>query len=200
MDVHAGIELPKVAGILVGGKGARLGAAKPLLRHPQGGTFLEHIVRVAEEVFEDVVLLGHIEGLPESVRQLPVLEDVQKDRGPLAGLFSLLEYASPGWACLLSCDLPFLQETLLRRLIRRSVGPVDAVTFSRDPDEKSYHACCALYHSRILDAVRLELAAERSLQAVLRRVQTVVLTPSQSDQHGLININTPYDLSRLYAQ
>jgi molybdopterin-guanine dinucleotide biosynthesis protein A len=186
-----------VAGVLVGGKNSRLGIPKPLLEHPRGLTFVEYSVEVARTVARKVVLLGTREELPESLGGLPVLEDAEQDSGPLAGLCTLLECGSPGWVCLLACDLPLLTSAPLRRLLAEISDGVDAVAFYKDPVHQVYHTCCTLYHSRLLTVAQQELQEGKRLQSVLRQVRTVALEPSQLERALLTNINTRSDLKVL---
>ena len=51
-------EVVCVAGVLIGGRSLRMGRPKALLPHAEGGTMVEHAVRVARRVAVEVFLLG----------------------------------------------------------------------------------------------------------------------------------------------
>ena len=75
---------------------------------------------------------------------------------------------------------------------------MDAVAFWQDDRREVYHACCALYHPRILPTALEELTAGKgSLQSVLRRVRVVALLPDPREACQLANVNTPEDLARM---
>ncbi|UCG16126.1 MAG: molybdenum cofactor guanylyltransferase [Phycisphaerales bacterium] len=186
-----------VAGVLAGGRSRRMGRPKALLTLPDGRTLVEHVVGVASAVAHDVVILGTPALLPPPLARLPVLVDAKQDGGPLAGLCSLLQYAQNRWALLLACDMPHLAPGVLHRILARAGEDVDAVAFRQDDVRKACHACCALYHPRILPRALDELArGQASLQNLLARVRLEAVQPDPRDVHLLTNLNTPEDHAR----
>jgi molybdopterin-guanine dinucleotide biosynthesis protein A len=187
-----------LVGVLAGGQSARMGRDKALLPHPSGGTFLEHIVSVAQSVTPDVALLGAPRLVPDSLGGLPVLTDARAGCGPLAGLCSALAAASSRWVVLLSCDLPMLAPRLLEKLLCYRLPDVDAAAFACGSEPSLLHACCALYHPRILTVAQRELFSGRaSLQRLLRCVRTVEIAPEAEDKRQLSNVNTPTEFAHL---
>lgn len=195
------------AGVLVGGRSQRMGRPKALLSHPKAGTFVEHVVAVARQVASEVILVGSHASLPVSLCALPWLPDVHENRGPLAGLCSLLAVASDRWVLLLGCDLPLLGTSLLRRLAAHVSPTRDAVAFAYEDNSTAttgadarWHACCTLYHSRILPVAQRELIhGQGSLQRVLRTVQLATLQPDANEERLLTNVNTTEEHARFLA-
>lgn len=187
-----------VAGVLVGGRSRRMGTPKALLAHPNGGTFLEHVARVAAEIARETVLLGGMTGVPDSLRTLRNLPDAEPGAGPLGGLCALLEDVGEGWGLLLSCDMPLLDRALLDHLSRARSPGVDAVAYLA-PDGRSMHACCALYHTRVLPVARKELGGSCRPQSVLRSVRRRTLTPMQAESRALTNVNTVRELNAVLS-
>lgn len=200
-----------LAGILVGGGSNRMGRCKALIELPGGETMIERVHEAAAAVASEVVILGEGVQLPEKLSALAVLADAVPAGGPLAGLCSLLEHAGNRWALMLACDMPKLGAVTLRKLIDRADDGVDdrvdAIAFARPDQPDSCHACCALYHPRILpaaldelrtrDTVRQGRAGRASLQALLRRIDTTILQPTPADDTQLANVNSPDDLRQL---
>jgi len=183
-----------VVGVLIGGRSRRMGRPKALLPHAEDGTLVEHVVRVAQAVADDVFLLGDFEELPAALVNLSRLPDARDDLGPLAGLCSLLQAAEDRWALLLACDMPNVSATLPARLLSHATDAVDAVAFARDNRSGLYHSCCALYHPRLLPAALDELErGGRSLQALLGRSRVAAIHPNHEDRVMLTNVNTPAD-------
>lgn len=181
-----------VAGILVGGTSRRMGRPKALLPMPDGRTLLEHVVQIASAVLDQVVLLGNAVNLPDELRTWPCLQDVEPVRGPLSGLCSLLQFAAPGWAMMLSCDLPLLTPHILHRLLAAASLDADVVAFVADPAARNYHPCCALYHSRLLPFALNELqTGKASLHDHFARCRVTALVPTPEEQEALTNVNTP---------
>jgi len=186
-----------VAGVLAGGRSRRMGRPKALLTLPDGRTLIEHVVGIASAVAPDVVILGTPASLPPTLGHLPILDDAKPDGGPLAGLCSLLQYAHDRWGLLLACDMPHLAPDILHRILSSIDENIDAVAFRQDVTRGTCHACCALYHPRILPRALDELTrGQASLQNLLARVRLAVLQPDPHEAHLLTNLNTPQDHAR----
>lgn len=188
-----------VAGILVGGQSRRMGRAKATLPLAAGHTLVEHVVNTAlncGRCIDEVLILGQCPDMPASLAKLHVLADAQAAAGPLMGLRSLFEYAKDRWSLLLACDMPLLSPVLIERLLAAARPDIDAVAF-RGAD-KAWHACCALYHPRLLPAAIEELRnGRRSLQNVLATARVVSLNVNPEEERLLTNLNTPGDYDRL---
>ena len=169
---------------------------------------IERAVQVARQITDEVVVLGREIRLPASLEELTVVDDEKPDGGPLAGLCSLLKCADPGWGLLLACDMPYIESTVIRRLVAQADPDTDAVVFERTERRGSYHACCALYHSRIARA-RVENRAhlapafevlfdgDASLNSLLKRIRVKAIKPTLEESRQLRNINTPEDLAKM---
>jgi len=189
---HISANLPTVAGVLIGGTSRRMGSPKALLPMPNGQTMLERVVDTASCVIDRVVLLGNTANLPDKLRTWPRLSDAEPIRGPLSGLCSLLQFAAPGWAMLISCDLPLLSPQVLQRLLAATTPDADVVAFVADPAARSYHPCCSLYHARLAPIALIELQSGRaSLHDLLARSRLIALQPTSLEKEALTNVNTP---------
>jgi molybdopterin-guanine dinucleotide biosynthesis protein A len=190
-----------VAGILVGGRSIRMGRPKSTLPLPNGRVLVEHVAGVARKTgrwIEEVVILGDGVPAPASLTHLTVLPDTEPDAGPLAGLLSLLRHSGERWALLLACDMPLVTPLLLEHLCTAARPDRDAVAFRRPDRPNTWHACCALYHPRLLPAALSELIhGSRRLQHLLAKAHTLELEPTPAEQQMLMNLNTPQDYDRL---
>ena len=185
-----------------------MGRPKALIELPAGGTLIEHAVQVARQITDEVVVLGREIRLPDSLEELTVLDDEKPGGGPLAGLCSLLKCANQGWSLLLACDMPYIEATVIRRLLAQADSDTDAVVFERSERSGSYHACCGLYHSRIArkpvsnraqlaPALEVLFDGDASLNSLLKRIRVKVLRPTPEESRQLCNINTPEDLAKM---
>ena len=118
---------PVAIGIFVGGSGRRLGGvAKGMLRTPAGDeTLVERLLRVCRRVAPEasVSLVG--EASQYAALGVRVLLDAPSGVGPLGGLRALLLRAHADGArtaLALACDLPFLDESVVARLIAPLIG------------------------------------------------------------------------------
>ena len=125
---------------------------------------------------------------------MPCHEQTKDDRpglGPLGGIETALRRAK----CLghqrelfLSCDMPFLQPSLLKQLLALK-GPA---VFASAHGRVGFPFCLG---PEVLPEVSAQLnAGERSLQALARRLQANLLSVPEEDWSQLDNLNTPADV------
>jgi molybdopterin-guanine dinucleotide biosynthesis protein A len=179
-----------LAGLFVGGRGARLGgAAKGLLTAPGGGTLLARWLAVLHGAGVEVVLVGRHEAYASA--GLEVLDDDPPGIGPLGGLVALLKRARDGQALALACDMPFVSGALIGRLI--AAPPAVVVAPRRDghwePLCARYDAPAALPH-----ALRRVAAGEHALQPLLDESGALPLAVDAAEARELHDWDAPGDL------
>ena len=104
--------------ILAGGKSIRMGSNKALLPY-RGGRLIEAIHRQMTEIFTEVILVTNN---PEQYEFLPCRKapDLFTDGGALAGIHSGLRQSSNPAIFVVACDMPFLNNGLIRHLAGRA--------------------------------------------------------------------------------
>lgn len=170
--------------VLAGGASRRMGQDKALLE--DGGVPL--LTRVAEVVSAAagycavVAPAGRYEGLG-----VPVLADLWPGEGPLGGILTALERQRAEWNLVVAVDMPFLEASFLRGLLRegkqagRSLAPVHA--------DGGLEPLCGVYHLGDLDRLRCFFSAGgRSVKGALREIG-VATVPALEKM--LVNVNTP---------
>lgn len=185
------------AGVLVGGRGRRLGGVDKSQLRLGGQTLLERTLGVVQAVTTTVVLSGRSDPTSGSFQCVP---DLRPGAGPLAGLEALLVEAPAPWCWLVACDMPYLSVDLFKRLnaARAELPEVDCVVPQTD---HGWHPTCALYHRRVLADVQQRLdqgrLAMRGLVAGVRRCLVAVESPLSD---ALTNINRVEDLKYLQTR
>ena len=181
-----------VAGIFVGGTGARMGGrAKGLLRAPDGRTIVERWrALLAASGIRDVVLVGAKDAYADI--PLETIDDAPGGIGPLGGLIALLGRAGEAPALVLACDMPFVTESLVRRLIGADDAPVVAPRRHNrwEPLFARYDAQRVLPVARRLAGVRAH-----SLQRLLDEARAVALPVHADEMNQLRDWDTPEDLA-----
>ncbi len=105
--------------ILAGGKSSRMGQDKALLPFGEK-TMLEHIVQIAELVCDTALVVVNLKSKTENLElgDALVCEDLIKNSGPLAGIYTGLCYSHTRANCVLTCDMPLISASLICELMR----------------------------------------------------------------------------------
>lgn len=184
--------------VLAGGKSTRLGQDKTAVVH-QGQTLLERsaalLGRHCDQVF---ISCRYPEGVPTG---LAAIVD-QTDRiGPAGGIITALRtLGGPVFA--LACDLPFMQDRLIARLLAaRHARPDHCVmTTWQQPESGFIEALVAIYETEALPFLEAGVAAgqfklSRMVPAELRHC----VLYDKEDEKFFFNVNYPQDLEKLTA-
>jgi molybdopterin-guanine dinucleotide biosynthesis protein A len=179
-----------IAGVFVGGAGARMGgAAKGLLAAPEGGTILDRWVTLLGRAGVEVVLVGRHASYATS--GLETLDDEPAGIGPLGGLVALLRRAGSGRTLALACDMPFVSPTLVARLLAAPPAPIVAPR-----REDRWEPLCARYEAGQVLPHALERVAsgQYSLQRLLDVTGATALPLDPTETRELRDWDTPQDL------
>jgi len=189
-----------LVGILVGGRGTRLGGvAKGLLKAPDSEkTLLERLLDQLHLALPraPVVLVGDASAYASL--GVPAVIDEPRGVGPLGGVIGLLraaEHRGARWALSLTCDLPRIDHALLTRLASEAPHASALVTVQagvRNPLVARYAVAEALTAAR----TALENGS-RSVQAVLDRLtgEIATLPLSSAEEARLADWDVPEDLN-----
>lgn len=205
-------DVAKVSGIiLAGGKSRRMGRDKAFLEF-NGQLLIERVIERVSHVCADVTIVAN--DVPAYTRfGLPVISDIFPGKGSLGGLYSGLLHAQRDYALAVACDMPFLNEMLLRYLI--SLAPQYDIVIPRahDPSsrkpasypfqplakEQDLHPMHAVYSKRCVPIIEQRLRADDlRLIGFLDQVRTRFVEPAEIDgidpKHlSFFNANTPED-------
>lgn len=182
--------------LLAGGKSSRMGRDKAWLSF-FGQPLLCRVAAVVENVVGELWVSGRdpaVFGL-----HAPWLPDVLPDQGPAGGVLTLLE--ATGRPCLaVSCDLPFLDEPTLERLLAawrdRSAGTL--MTTYRIVETGFVESMVAVYDAAGAARLRAHLTAgQRRLSAIFPESLRCHVDYSKDDPavaRAFFNVNSPPDL------
>jgi molybdopterin-guanine dinucleotide biosynthesis protein A len=181
--------------ILAGGSSRRMGQDKALLELG-GRTLLYATVETVSRTCDEVIIAGGsqpVEGLPELsfrwVRDPPGAE------GPLAGLAAGLAAASYSASIVVACDMPFLNERLLKYIVR-ILGDCDAAVPRAGGSSQPLHA--AYSRECLLTVQALVRSGATSMSDLLSRLRVRYIPERRClklDPDGLswFNMNTTDD-------
>ena len=176
-------------GILIGGRGRRMGAPKQLLRH--GERFLiDPAVEVLSAIGEPA-LIGSGQ-VPEHLQGLHRIDDAPDAEGPLAGVLGALR-SNPNAAWLIvACDQPWISQEAITWLVKQRQSDKVAV-MPRDPSRPQPFP--GIYEPDLADL--MEVAKPRAISALADWPQVRSPMIDSEIAAAWTSVNTPEDLDRL---
>jgi molybdopterin-guanine dinucleotide biosynthesis protein A len=97
--------------ILCGGKSSRMQTNKALLKLGDK-TIIEIILSEMKKVFDEVIISAN-EYDDFSFLNIPIVKDIQVNRGPLSGIYSALRESITQKNFITTCDLPLINDKLI---------------------------------------------------------------------------------------
>ncbi|MCX7026309.1 MAG: molybdenum cofactor guanylyltransferase [Spirochaetes bacterium] len=171
--------------ILAGGKSSRFGGRDKQELLFDGEMLGRRVARMALALGAPVIVAGS-NPRPYTGMDLRLVGDARPGFGPLSGLHAALEAASTPWVYLMACDMPYMEETWLDRLLELAAAGegqgVTAIAAERGGKIEPFHA---LYSRPLLpeldelfDGPRLDLR-RYSITSFMREGQGLIV-PEES--------------------
>jgi molybdopterin-guanine dinucleotide biosynthesis protein A len=101
--------------ILAGGKSSRMGNDKGLLQF-QEKSFLERSIEALKPIVSEIIIVSN--NKEHDVLGTKRVEDIFKDAGPLAGVYTGLKHSKNQKNIVLSCDIPLINTETLQLLLQ----------------------------------------------------------------------------------
>ncbi len=178
--------------ILAGGKSSRMGTDKGFLKLNRK-SFVEYSIEAMKPLVSQMMIVSN--NADYDAFKLKRVEDVIKNSGPLAGIYSGLSHSKTDYNLVLSCDIPFIKTSILEMLINAQDGDADIVQILSDgkpmPLIALYKKRCETIFYNLLqnDERRLHVALNQCI------VKNIELNP-ECDVFTT-NINTPEELKEI---
>ena len=182
--------------ILAGGKSSRMGTDKAFLEF-EGRTLLARALDLARSFTPEVRVVGDA---AKFAALAPVVEDVFRGCGPLAGIHAALRFSSTELNLVLGVDMPLVSLALLQYLLERARDSGDAwATVPRAA--AGWQPLCAIYRRSFAGAAEAALrAGNYKIAAVFGSIKVQAVEPEELAAAGFApeifrNLNTPADLA-----
>lgn len=183
--------------ILAGGKSTRMGADKAFVTL-EGRTLLARALAVARTVTPDVRIVGD----PAKFEPFaPVVEDIFRDCGPLAGIHAALRASQTELNLILAVDVPFVSPALLQYLLKRALNNASAAVTVAQASGR-WQPLCAVYRREFAEAAETALQIGRyKIDALFEATRMQTITEEELEGAGFPpkmfrNLNTPEELSQ----
>jgi len=175
--------------ILAGGRSSRMGSDKALIKYHAENQLLHTAAFLRPQCQE--VFVSCREEQAETYRHfgIPLITDSYLGIGPMGGLLSAQQARPDAAWVVAACDLPFLDEAIVRQLCSAR-NPLRFATAFRHPQSGRLEPLCACYEPKSRSRLILRhLEGDNSLAAFLDESRIEELIPV--DAAALHNINDP---------
>lgn len=178
--------------ILAGGENRRMPVLKAFIK-VNGKPIIERNLNLLRGLFQEVFIVTN---QPELYIHLDakLFGDVYNIRGPMTGILTSLMNASNEWVFIIACDMPFINEDVIRYMALNRDG-YDSVLTESEP-------LFAFYSKVLLKPMERSLLAGRNgINDFLKnkKVKYIKLSEVKKIRDGersFINLNTPDDVER----
>jgi molybdopterin-guanine dinucleotide biosynthesis protein A len=178
--------------ILAGGNSSRMGTDKGVM-DLNGKKVVQYVIDALKPVVDDIIIIANNENYSDL--GLPVYNDEIKDCGPLGGIYTALQKIKTEKAIILSCDIPFVNSSLLADIISQSED-YDAIVPVHDG---KFEPICAVYTKKCIAPFNTALEKKIfKLTDAMSLVNTkeIKLPFTKEIENNFINLNTLQDLNK----
>ena len=183
--------------ILAGGKSSRFGSNKALAKF-NGIPLIERATAVLGRIFGNLMIITNCP-LEYSYLKIPLHQDLVKGLGPVGGIYTGLDALDDDWAFFCACDMPFINEGLVRYIAEVRDG-FDAVVPRVDWKIEPLHA---LYSKKCLPAMK-ELINKKEYQTIkafnnlnVRYVEEEEIKVYDPQEKAFLNVNKQDELEKI---
>ncbi len=174
--------------ILAGGKSRRMGMDKSLIKI-DGQPLIQKLYQEISPSFNEIIISSN-EKEKYSFLNLPVIEDEEKDRGPLMGIYSCLKATSNENNFVIACDIPNINSEFINNIIQESES-FDAL-IPRHEDGK-IEPLFAVYKKSLLPKIKEILdSGLNKISHLFEKCNTAYIKMDNSGWY--FNLNTEKDL------
>lgn len=180
------IERKNITGIiLAGGKSSRMGSDKGFL-DLSGQCFIEHIIRTIEPLVHQIIIVSN--NSDYDIFNQKRVDDMIKDAGPLAGLYSGLFHSETEINLVLSCDVPFINNIVLNKLIQAFDGETEVIQIQ---SQGKTMPLIAIYKRECFHLfLSLLQSGERRLRFAVSQLNSKIILIDDAQNQYVRNVNT----------
>ena len=178
--------------ILAGGKSSRMGTEKGLIIY-KNKPFVEHIIEAMSPLVDNIIIISNNK-VYESFG-FKCYEDLIKNTGPLAGIYTGLRYSKTDYNLIVSCDIPLVKTIVLQKLIDQKNDASEVIQLQ---SQGKNMPLIALYKKSCEVIFKKELHQnQKKVQTALKKCNVKTVVIDESLEQVTANINTPEDLELL---
>lgn len=177
--------------ILAGGKSSRMGQKKSTLLL-EGRTFIDILIDKLKRIGIEEILIS---GFEYENEKCIYVEDIYKDKGPLAGIHAGLDRMSRESALVLTEDAPLIPEDFIQELISEHKKNGCSITVARSNDR--IQPLLGIYDKTLVLKCEEILQGERVTVMSLIEKETCATVQFTGEELLIRGCNTPEEYRRL---
>lgn len=187
------------AAILAGGKATRCGGlAKGKIKLKNGKTIIDHLIyELSKLAVNEIIIVANDK--PQYVSYgIEVIEDLQKNLGPIAGIEAVLTYYLNKFdaTIFLPGDLPNIAALEIEQLKDFYLSNDAGIVYAK---AKMSHPLCAIITNILVNQIsELIENGERKIINVWKKLDAKAL--NFSNEHAFVNLNTLEEINRYIAR
>ena len=178
--------------ILAGGTSSRMGTDKGLILY-KNKAFVKHIIEAMEPLVDNIIIISN--NIAYEVFGFKRYEDLIKNAGPLAGIYTGLRYSKTENNLIVSCDVPLINTIVLQKLIDQKNDTSQVIQLQCQgknmPLIALYKKCCEMIFLKEL------VQNQRKVQKALKKCIVKIVIIDKTLEKVTANINTQKDLKLL---
>ncbi|MBJ6367264.1 molybdenum cofactor guanylyltransferase [Snuella sedimenti] len=178
--------------ILAGGKSSRMGTDKGLIMF-KGMPFFQHIANALHPLVGEIIVISNHSAY--DIFGFKRFEDLIKNAGPLAGVYTGLKHSKTEFNLVLSCDVPLINTGTLNKLIDSYDNNSEVIQIESKgktmPLIALYKKQCEYHFFKLLQE------GERRLQYGVNQCKVKSVSLDAENDVFTNNINTPEQLKAI---
>ncbi len=178
--------------ILAGGKSSRMKSEKGFVLL-DGKPFIQHIIKAIQPIASELIIVSS--NSDYDVFGIKRVEDIIPESGPIAGLHSGLTHSTTENNLVVSCDVPLITTSFLKKLLHHDKEDHDIIQFEV---EGKTMPLIAVYKKRCAKkCLELLTKGEKRLRMLVHELHVKTIPVSEKEQYLTTNINTIEDLKAI---
>lgn len=181
--------------VLAGGKSSRMGTPKAFLKI-KNKRIIDIALETLKVFFDEVLIVGDDKDRFSKFKNSIVVEDLVKECGPLGGIYTGLKAISNPKAFFVACDMPFLHNGLIKRLL--DIAKQDASDCIIPYIDERIEPLHGIYSKAMLTVIEGALKGkDYSVAKLLKRCNCKYIEAEKVESSSFMNMNRPEDLIHL---
>jgi len=174
-----------------------MGTHKAFLR-VKDKRMIDIILDVFQELFDEIVIVTNDKERFLEFKGVKVVEDIIKEKGPLAGIYTGLKSIKAETAFFVACDMPFLHNGFIKRMLDLAQGEdVDCIVPRSQGRIEPLHA---IYSKEVIPMIEALLRGkDLSMKKLLEMCKCLYIDSKGNEERSFYNVNTKEELKELYA-